>query len=211
MRPHTHTSIMAPQRRLSKLANHLAPVPTYLKSINHIARGTENVPRLVAFYKEVLGFEDTPGPKGAMWLTNGDMMVHVVNLSNLEKMNQKDGEPEPSHWQKTQAAEKEAEIGKLLGEDKPRKFLSGIGQHLAFQTDDVNGLIDKLKAQNVRHYVIEHKKNAESKASGGNAIGKQMVELGLERQVFFYDPDGNGIEVANYGDEVPKRPSTMSK
>lgn len=202
---------MAPRRRLSNLANHLAPVPTFLKSVNHIARGTENVPRLVAFYKEILGFETTPGPKGANWLTNGDMMVHVISISNLEKMNQKEGEPEPSHWQQKQVAEKEAEIAKLMAEEKPRKFLSGIGQHLAFQTDDVNGLIDTLKAKNVKHYVIEHKRNADTKTGRGGDLGKQMVDLGLERQVFFYDPDGNGIEVANYGDEVPKKPSTLSK
>ena len=105
----------------------------------------------------------------------------------------------------------QAALAKLLAEEKPRKFLSGIGQHLAFQTDDVNGLIDKLKAHNVRHYVVEHKRNAETKTGRGGELGKQMVDLGLERQVFFYDPDGNGIEVANYGDEVPQKPSAMGK
>ena len=45
----------------------------------------------------------------------------------------------------------------------------------------------------------------------GNKTFKAVTDLGLERQVFFYDPDGNGIEVANYGDEVPKKPSTIGK
>lgn len=126
------------------------------------------------------------------------MMVHMIKVSELETMNLRKDDPEPSHWQLNQVKEKEAEIAKIVDE-RPRKFLSGIAQHLAFQVDDVDSVINALKEHNIKHYVVEHKRIA----AKGNKGSQDMLDLGVEKQVFFYDPDGNGMEIGNYGEEFP--------
>lgn len=55
------------------------PIP--LVSINHIARATPNVDRMLAFYRDVLGFRQVWRPnfefKGA-WLHNHGVMIHLI-------------------------------------------------------------------------------------------------------------------------------------
>lgn len=192
---------MAPSnRRLSTLAKHLSPTPTVFKSINHIARGTIDIPRLTKFYKDILGFHVIQRPKinlGGAWLRSGQMMVHIIKVDDLEEMNVKKGDPEPTYWQRDRVKQLEAEAAKVMGA-KPRQFMAGIGQHLAFQVDNVDEIIAKLKENDIQHFVVDHNRGS-AKQEGSRG----MLDLGIERQVFFYDPDGNAMECGNYGDEFP--------
>merc|ERR1719456_995657 len=110
---------MMANRRLLTVSQHLAPEPTGMNfhSVNHIARGTTDVPRLHNFYRDVLGFQTIKRPDiniGGSWLRNGNLMVHIVKVDDAEGM-QKDAGPK---WQTQRAQELEAKVAELLKAEK---------------------------------------------------------------------------------------------
>merc|ERR1711959_755307 len=64
---------------------------------------------------------------------------------------------------------------------KPGKFLSGIGNHLAFRVDSIKEAEEHLKKCGVQYYAFDHEVQA---AKGKNDFSAQMVNGGTEKQIF---------------------------
>lgn len=57
------------------------PHPLPLAAVNHIARETTDVPKALAFYRDVLGFRQVWRPDfefGGAWLHNYGVMIHLI-------------------------------------------------------------------------------------------------------------------------------------
>ncbi|MFO0947964.1 MAG: VOC family protein [Planctomycetota bacterium] len=55
------------------------PIP--IESVNHIARETDDVPRALAFYRDILGFRQVWRPNfdfDGAWLFNYGVMIHLI-------------------------------------------------------------------------------------------------------------------------------------
>lgn len=117
--------------------------------LNHVARETDDVRRLAAFYEEVLGFERVASPNypafQVAWLrlpgTPG-VALHIIERAPPAQL--------------------------------PRRH------HLAFSVADYDGFLTGLKAR-------------------GTDVFEKTQPDGRTRQVFFFDPDGNGLEVTSSG------------
>merc|ERR1719197_1033414 len=101
-------------------------------------------------------------------------MVHIIKVDDLEEMNIKKGDPPANTWQREQVKQKEAEAAKVMGKP-PRQFMAGIGQHLAFQVDNVDEIIEKLKNNDIQHFVVDHKRAAAKQVGSSD-----MLDLGIE-------------------------------
>jgi len=123
--------------------------PLNLLSLNHLSFQTKNLERSVAFYRDILGFNDMPRPdlgfRGA-WLRNGAACIHLIENVEL---------PEP---------------GPTID---PR------GNHTAFEVRSAAEVQQRLDAAGIPYRA--------------NALRGTPIT-----QVFFRDPDGHQIEVADY-------------
>lgn len=130
--------------------------------LHHINLSTDNVDRMDAFYRDVLGLQtETDGlpvlekNKGyagdVAFVTDGAIQTHI--------------------------AEKDPLAGFRTGQ-----IVNPVSRgHIAYRTDDLDGFIAHLNAKGVPFA------NWENAAVAG------------WRQIFFYDPDGNVIEVHEVG------------
>ncbi len=127
-------------------------------TLHHVNFATENVDRMNAFYRDVLGMapettglptlEKTKGYAGDVsFLTDGDIQFHLAKKDLEVAFN-------------TGHAVNPVERG-----------------HIAFRTDDIEGVKQELDAKGVSY------------SDWGNMAVKGW------HQIFFYDPDGNVIEV----------------
>uniref|UniRef100_A0A0E0D469 VOC domain-containing protein n=1 Tax=Oryza meridionalis TaxID=40149 RepID=A0A0E0D469_9ORYZ len=132
--------------------------------LNHVARETDDVRRLAAFYEEVLGFERVASPNypafQVAWLrlpgTPG-VALHII---------ERDPAAAPAAVAPGAAGAPPAQL--------PRRH------HLAFSVADYDGFLAGLKAR-------------------GTDVFEKTQPDGRTRQVFFFDPDGNGLEVTSSG------------
>ncbi|GAQ85908.1 lactoylglutathione lyase [Klebsormidium nitens] len=130
----------------------------------HIARETDNVDRLVAFYTEILGFKrmDTPtfGPFQVAWLEfPPSQQIHIIQRNPDSKL------PESP----------------LNAGPDSRKDPSALprGHHLSFRVSDYDAAVKSLKEKGFDVF---------EKDQQGHTI----------KQAFFFDPDGNGIEIGSW-------------
>lgn len=123
--------------------------PLELLSLNHLSFQIRHLESSVAFYRDMLGFQEMPRPdlgfRGA-WLRNGAACIHLI---------ENPAQPEP---------------GPTID---PR------GNHTAFEVPSAAVVKDRLDAAGVPYRANELR---------GTAI----------TQIFFRDPDGYQIEVADY-------------
>lgn len=126
--------------------------------LHHINLSTENVERMDAFYRDVLGLQPEDG-----------------GLPVLEKRKGYAGDVafvSDGHIQ-MHLAEKDVQAG-----FRARQFVNPVSHgHIAYRTDDIDAFKAHLDAQGIPY------------ADWGNQA------VAGWRQVFFYDPDGNVIEV----------------
>ena len=143
--------------------------PSCIASLNHISRETPNLERIVAFYQDVLGFEQIDHPDfgfPVIWLAipGGSLSVHFIESCSTTRL------AEGSH---RNAATGELVDKSSLSSLKPSDLRRG--HHLAFDIVDVEAVKAML-----------------------TEAGIDFCEAGPAdsdiRQLFFYDPDGNGIE-----------------
>ncbi|XP_006826272.2 methylmalonyl-CoA epimerase, mitochondrial [Amborella trichopoda] len=124
--------------------------------LHHIAKGTPDVKRLVAFYQEILGFERMENPDfgglEVVWLKLGQALsLHLI------KSDPNSSSSIPTHCMKPM--------------DLPR------AHHLCFSIPNFDSFMDTLKERGIEFH---HQTRAD----------------GI-KQVFFFDPDGNGLEVCS--------------
>ncbi|MDU8910770.1 VOC family protein [Aestuariicoccus sp. MJ-SS9] len=132
--------------------------------LHHINLATDNVDRMDAFYRDVLGLrtetsglpvlEKNKGYAGDVaFVTDGAIQTHI--------------------------AEKDVQAGFRAGQ-----IVNPVARgHIAYRTDDLNGFIAHLEARGVPYSNWEH------------------AAVAGWRQIFFYDPDGNVIEVHEVSDD----------
>ena len=127
-------------------------------TLHHINLTTENVPRMDAFYKEVLGLSD-----------------QVPGLPTLDKTKGYDGDVAFVSDGAVQhhLAQKDLGVGFKTG-----SVINPLEKgHIAYRTDDLAAFKAHLDAQGVKY------------SDWGNTA------VAGWSQIFFYDPEGNVIEV----------------
>ena len=182
------------RRRLGSLCGHVRPdarprprpapapaaatPPLGVAGVAHLARCTADVPGLARFYCDVLGFrrlERPDFPFDGVWLRSGDFMIHIIEapgtgnntFASPEDLDARHGAP-PSK------------------RDKP--FALARGPHLALYVPDISAAEELLISHGVDYAKYDHGAKADK-----NAFSAQMNAL---PQIWFYDPDGNGVELA---------------
>lgn len=127
-----------------------------IRSLNHAALLVADVARSTQFYARVLELEEVPRPAtfdfpGA-WMRRGSVELHLI------------GEVE-----RGRAAQVHTEY-------RSDEFARGYGSHLAFEVDDLDGMMQHLRNQNVEI------------AGGPRGRGNGV------QQIYISDPDGYMIE-----------------
>lgn len=132
--------------------------PLPLQALHHVSIQVTDVPQSVAFYRDVLGFQELQRPNmrfpGA-WLIHAGVQLHLIG-----------GQPDF-------AAE-------------PGEEIRSTDDHLAFHTDQMQRVEEMLQTREIGYRV---------NIQGGSGL----------RQIFFHDPDGRTIEVAEY----PPHPGSL--
>ncbi|OAY85161.1 hypothetical protein ACMD2_12828 [Ananas comosus] len=143
--------------------------------LHHIARETSDVERLAAFYAEVLGFERVGAPKF------GDFAVAWLRIPrsplSLHIIERNPESKLPVSPYSAAAAAAAAAAHAVLADPKelPR------GHHVSFAVSNYDAFVRTLKERGIETF-------------------EKTQPDGRTKQVFFFDPDGNGIEVGNWGD-----------
>eukprot|EP00877_Chromochloris_zofingiensis_P006569 jgi/Chrzof1/2165/Cz11g04200.t1 len=161
-----------------------------LQSINHIAVPTQDVDGLKQFYTEVLGFDLLPRPNfpfGGAWLRGGGgTIIHLIehDPSIPGPPHTPAGIPSPPqqhHYPEQSALEHdhEQQQQQQQGEIPLEPWHNRRGRHLAFQVDDL------IAAE----HVLQQR---------GIDYDKFIVPGSGAYQIFFCDPEGNGIEIGDY-------------
>ncbi|KAJ0092020.1 hypothetical protein Patl1_25358 [Pistacia atlantica] len=146
-------------------------------TLNHISRESLDIRRLADFYKEIFGFEEieTPdfGEFKVIWLNlPGAFALHLIERSPVTKL------PEGPY----SATSPVADASHL-----PR------GHHICFSVTNFDSFVRTL--QN-----LEMKKNSVMQEKGIQTFQRSLPN-GKVKQIFFFDPDGNGLEVASKSNE----------
>jgi catechol 2,3-dioxygenase-like lactoylglutathione lyase family enzyme len=185
-----------------------------IHSFNHLSKETENVEEMVKFYTKVMGFrriKRPPFPFAGAWL----FMPPTTSLHIIEKDPNVDLPEGPctaikkmENWQEIAKNPASIKRGALL-------FLApicvvlfvsllfslfyflpcfsfcltagasrAVGHHMAFRTEDLELTIQLLKEYGIK-------------------FAENVVPLTGQRQLFFFDPDGNGIEICDCDVDPP--------
>ncbi|KAJ3086885.1 hypothetical protein HDU96_004723, partial [Phlyctochytrium bullatum] len=174
---------------LSGAAGHGPGWTIQTHSLNHVSRETLDVDRMAAFYKDVLGFVEIRRPpitecKG-VWLiipnafhppfTAGapsETEIHPplgsVSLHIIHKDDRFSPAESPLEKQKTPGWETSCDFP-----ERPAAVRRS--HHLALRTVDVDGAEEVLRRRGIKYH-------------------KDYLPGTDIKQLFFYDPDGNGIE-----------------
>ncbi|OVA05443.1 Glyoxalase-like domain [Macleaya cordata] len=143
--------------------------------IHHIARETPDVERLSKFYEEIFGFERIETPDFGPTTVVWLKLPPAFSLHLIEK-NPESKLPE-SPWSSTAAIADPKNL--------PR------GHHLCFAVSNYDSVLQALKA--IFFF---------SACDKGIETFEKTQPDGKTKQVFFFDPDGNGLEFGNW--EAPK-------
>jgi catechol 2,3-dioxygenase-like lactoylglutathione lyase family enzyme len=183
-----------------------------IHSFNHLSKETENVEEMVKFYTKVMGFrriKRPPFPFAGAWL----FMPPTTSLHIIEKDPNVDLPEGPctaikkmENWQ--EIAKNPASIKRgappFLALRRLVRFFPlfslllfsllfflltagasrAVGHHMAFRTEDLELTIQLLKEYGIK-------------------FAENVVPLTGQRQLFFFDPDGNGIEICDCDVDPP--------
>ena len=171
-------------------------------SLNHVSKETGDVARLVEFYTHFLGFvplQRPPFPFGGAWLfLPPSTAMHIILK-----------DPNPDHHLP------EAPTAAIAGDNPQRESYDpasnpgaryhpiGIsrGHHYAFRVRDIAAAEQRLIEAG-----IVYRKNTSPPNFLLTAEGEQVeapAEAEPVSQIFFFDPDGNGVEMGNFAPVQP--------
>lgn len=159
--------------KLVPLPDPTVAAPIRTVCLNHISRGTANVQVLFDWYQSVLGFEELQRP-------NFPFGGKWLRLDSNIALHIIEEEAEAA------ALRKEHETLASVAHTNPA--LIRRGHHLALTVPDIDVVIGQLKAMKIEHHV--------------NVVPATNTAR-QSRQVFFADPDGNGIEVGDFPIGLP--------
>jgi len=158
-----------------------------LQSIDHVNLVVDDLERMIAFYRDVLGLEVTKHVTiSGKWIEAVvglvDVQAEVVYLSfptgpNLELIK----------YHAPAAADSSA-TGSLAADGTSQANTPGL-RHVAFRTDDIDALHARLTAADVTFFSpVQQVPGAQVTYSGG--VSKRLV--------YFRDPEGNLLELCEY-------------
>ncbi|KAG1348255.1 hypothetical protein COCNU_06G020840 [Cocos nucifera] len=135
--------------------------------LNHIAMESSDLKRLANFYQEVLGFEGVEAPK----FTNVEVLWLKLPFNSsfalhLIQRNPHSKVPVIPYGSGSSSPSSTVADPRAL----PRRH------HLAFSVSNFDSLVRTLKEKGIETF-------------------EKIQPDGKTRQVFFFDPDGNGLEV----------------
>jgi len=145
-----------------------------IHSFNHLSNETENVDEMIRFYTKVMGFRRIKRPPFP-FAGAWLFMPPTTSLHIIEKDPNVDLPEGPCTAIKKM--ENWQEIAKNPASIKR-------GHHMAFRTEDLELTIDLLKEYGIK-------------------FAENVVPLTGQRQLFFFDPDGNGIEICDCDVDPP--------
>ncbi|OIW11163.1 hypothetical protein TanjilG_22970 [Lupinus angustifolius] len=162
-------------------------------SLNHISRESSDLRRLANFYKEIFGFEEVESPKfgefKVIWLKlpSTSLYLHIIERNPNNNL------PEGPYSATSPVADTK---------HIPR------GHHLCFSLSNLHSFLHTLKVfLFLLPLLIIHLLDWNSNGVVVNLMQEKGIETferalpdGKIKQVFFFDPDGNGLEVASQED-----------
>ncbi|XP_010909272.1 glyoxylase I 4-like [Elaeis guineensis] len=135
--------------------------------LSHIARESSDLERLANFYQEVLGFERIEAPKFAEFEVIWLSLPFNPSVAlHLIERNPQSKLPVSPYGSSSSSPPSTVADPRAL----PR------GHHLAFSVSNFDSLVRTLKEKGIETF-------------------ETIQPDGKTRQVFFFDPDGNGLEV----------------
>ncbi|KAJ3331856.1 hypothetical protein HDU93_009462 [Gonapodya sp. JEL0774] len=180
--------------------------PLKLHSLNHFAFETTDVESFSQFYIDVLGFRPVYrtrlGFKGSWLCLPTGFLKYQEDASNeelkspppgavllhifLRRLNSSIYLPQSPHNHANDKSFPSA------FPNEPRKIARG--HHVALRTTEMDKVIEKLEERGIKYF---------SASVAGSSV----------RQVFFFDPDGNGLEIGEFGERQPDlvTPQTLEK
>mmetsp|Transcript_44827 Transcript_44827/g.100682 ORF Transcript_44827/g.100682 Transcript_44827/m.100682 type:complete len:207 (+) Transcript_44827:38-658(+) len=154
-----------------------APMPL-IRCLNHVSRETRQVERMARFYREVLGFTPIPRPAfgfGGAWLAfpgSPGLQLHLIEADEGASL--------------VEGSRRDPASGRLVeqaAEALTRPVGIRRGHHIALE---MAATPEEFSAHLKRHGVEHH-------------VFEAPVPGTTITQIFFYDPDGNGVEVGDFG------------
>ncbi|KAI9027810.1 hypothetical protein DFJ74DRAFT_765817 [Hyaloraphidium curvatum] len=164
-------------------------MPLPLDSLNHIARSSPRPLALAAFYSRVLGLRPVRRPDlgfAGAWLGvpgDGRVLLHIIEA--------------PAGAEGRAAPERPMAEGGDASR-RPPEDPQGVakGHHLAFRTERFDECKRMLGEMGVEYF----EQTGVGRWEGGEDGGKSGDGWGETRQLFLFDPDGNGVEIS----ELPR-------
>ncbi|KAM3248982.1 putative protein isoform X1 [Capsicum chacoense] len=146
--------------------------------LNHVSRESSDIKRLAQFYIQIFGFEKVEAPKfefDVIWLKlPPSFYLHLIERDPSTKL------PE-GPWSATSAVADPKNL--------PR------GHHVCFSVSNFDDFVKNLKAEGAyRKQMLINCCLIEEK---GIEVHERTQPDGKTKQVFFFDPDGNGLEVSS--------------
>jgi catechol 2,3-dioxygenase-like lactoylglutathione lyase family enzyme len=150
-----------------------------ISAIDHVNLVVSEMPRMLAFYRDVIGFTVTK-----QVTISGDWIGKTVGLTNVSAEVVYLDLPSGPRIELLRYLSPDAI--RVPGVDKP----NAIGlRHMAFEVDDVDEMVAKLRAASVEFF------------SGVQTVPDSQVTYAggvRKRLVYFRDPEGNILELCEY-------------
>jgi catechol 2,3-dioxygenase-like lactoylglutathione lyase family enzyme len=150
-----------------------------ISAIDHVNLVVSEMPRMLAFYRDVIGFTVTK-----QVTISGDWIGKTVGLTNVSAEVVYLDLPSGPRIELLRYLSPDAI--RVRGVEKP----NAIGlRHMAFKVDDVDAMVAKLRAASVEFF------------SGVQTVPDSQVTYAggvRKRLVYFRDPEGNILELCEY-------------
>ena len=140
--------------------------PLQIKRLHHLSRTTTNVQRLTDFYVKVMGFKALSRPP--FDFEGSWLELGDIQIHVIERNPDWDSMPEDPF--------------NTNGKPRDDPIALTQGHHTAFLTDNFFEIESRLKEMGIEYYA-----GKEERVRLGSSI--------RNHQLWFYDPDGNGIEI----------------
>ncbi|TPX36589.1 hypothetical protein SmJEL517_g01291 [Synchytrium microbalum] len=168
------------------ISDSLPPMPIH--SLNHFSRETRNVQRLSDFYKNVLGFIQLSRPPfdfEGTWLAIPNLYIPTPH----DPSNMKHPSATTVSLHIMERLEDRIPVNdSVFGDCGKWKFETGMpdpvnigrSHHIALRTENMETVLKILEARKIPYNL------------------RVIPGSGGVRQLFFYDPDGNGVEIGEF-------------
>ena len=150
-----------------------------ISSIDHVNLVVADMPRMLAFYRDVLGFTVTK-----QVTISGDWIGKTVGLTNVSAQVVYLDLPSGPRIELLRFLAPEAI--RVAGVDKPNAL--GL-RHMAFKVDHVDATVAKLRAGGVE-FLSDVQTVPDSQVTYAGGVRKRLV--------YFRDPEGNILELCEY-------------